>query len=144
MNPPSIILGGGCTVRPAGSKPIVMIVGNTHKENMNYRFLRRSHNNMYHHLAMLHTCRVLRNCDVVMKVVQIGKLPIKQIVCLTRLFKIHTHKNVYNTSLRRILNLSKYNCTSEMFVNPNIPSFDELNENLSLDLRVEFKTMIIR
>ena len=32
----------------------------------------------------------------------------------------------YNNGLRRILNLPKYNSASEMFVNLNIPSFDEL------------------
>ena len=31
-----------------------------------------------------------------------------------------------NNGLRRILNLPKYNSASEMFVNLNIPSFDEL------------------
>ena len=35
-------------------------------------------------------------------------------------------KIAYNNGLRRILNLSKYNSASEMFVNLNIPSFDEL------------------
>ena len=32
----------------------------------------------------------------------------------------------YNNGLMRILNLPKYNSASEMFVNSNIPSFDEL------------------
>ena len=35
-------------------------------------------------------------------------------------------KIAYNNGLRRILNLPKYNSASEMFVNLNIPSFDEL------------------
>ena len=35
-------------------------------------------------------------------------------------------KVAYNNSLRRILNLPKYNSVSEMFVNLNILSFDEL------------------
>ena len=35
-------------------------------------------------------------------------------------------KIAYNNGLRRILNLLKYNRASEMFVNLNIPSFDEL------------------
>ena len=35
-------------------------------------------------------------------------------------------KIAYNHGLRRILNLPKYNSASEMFVNLNIPSFDEL------------------
>ena len=35
-------------------------------------------------------------------------------------------KVAYNNNLRRILNLSKYNSTSDMFVNLNIPSFYEL------------------
>ena len=35
-------------------------------------------------------------------------------------------KATYNNSLKKILNLPKYNSASEMFVNLNIPSFDEL------------------
>ena len=35
-------------------------------------------------------------------------------------------KIAYNNGLGRILNLPKYNSASEMFVNLNIPSFDEL------------------
>ena len=35
-------------------------------------------------------------------------------------------KIAYNNGLRRILNLPKYNSASEMFVNLNIPSFNEL------------------
>ena len=35
-------------------------------------------------------------------------------------------KIAYNNSLRRLLNLPKYNSASEMFVNLNIPSFNEL------------------
>ena len=35
-------------------------------------------------------------------------------------------KIAYKNGLRRILNLPKYNSASEMFVNLNIPSFDEL------------------
>ena len=35
-------------------------------------------------------------------------------------------KNCLQQRLRRILNLPKYNSASEMFVNLNIPSFDEL------------------
>ena len=35
-------------------------------------------------------------------------------------------KIAYNNDLRGILNLPKYNSASEMFVNLNIPSFDEL------------------
>ena len=35
-------------------------------------------------------------------------------------------KIAYNNDLRRILNLPTYNSASEMFVNLNIPSFDEL------------------
>ena len=35
-------------------------------------------------------------------------------------------KIAYNNGLRMILNLPKYNSPSEMFVNLNIPSFDEL------------------
>ena len=35
-------------------------------------------------------------------------------------------KIAYKNSLRRILNLPKYNSVSEMFVNLKIPSFDEL------------------
>ena len=35
-------------------------------------------------------------------------------------------KIAYNNGLRRILNLAKYNSASEMFVNLNITSFDEL------------------
>ena len=35
-------------------------------------------------------------------------------------------KIAYNNSLRRILNLSKYSSASEMFVNLNIPSFEQL------------------
>ena len=35
-------------------------------------------------------------------------------------------KIAYNNGLRRILNLPKYNSASEMFVNLDIPSFDEL------------------
>ena len=35
-------------------------------------------------------------------------------------------KIAYNNGLRRILNLPKYNSAFEMFVNLNIPSFDEL------------------
>ena len=33
---------------------------------------------------------------------------------------------VYNNGLRRLLNVPKYNSASEMFVNLNIPSFNEL------------------
>ena len=39
-------------------------------------------------------------------------------------------KIAYNNGLRRIQNLSKYNSASEMFVNLNIPSFDELLRKL--------------
>ena len=35
----------------------------------------------------------------------------------------------YNNGLRRILNSPKYNNASKMFVNLNIPSFDELLQN---------------
>ena len=35
-------------------------------------------------------------------------------------------KIAHNNGLRRILNLPKYNSASEMFVNLNIPSFDEI------------------
>ena len=35
-------------------------------------------------------------------------------------------KIVYNTGLRRLLNLPKYNSASEMFVNLNTPSLGEL------------------
>ena len=35
-------------------------------------------------------------------------------------------KIAYNNGLRRLLNLPKYNSSSEMFVNLNIPSFSEL------------------
>ena len=35
----------------------------------------------------------------------------------------------YNNSLRRLLNISKYNSASEMFVNLNIKSFGELVKN---------------
>ena len=35
-------------------------------------------------------------------------------------------KITYNNGLRRLLNLPKYNSASEMFVNLNIPSFNEL------------------
>ena len=35
-------------------------------------------------------------------------------------------KIAYNNGLRRLLNLAKYNSTSEMFVKLNIPSFSEL------------------
>ena len=50
----------------------------------------------------------------------------------------------YNNGLRRILNLPKYNSASEMFVNLNIPSFDELLRNLYIVLRVEYKTLVTR
>ena len=39
-------------------------------------------------------------------------------------------KIAYNNSLRRLLNLPKYNSASEMFVNLNIPSFNELLRKL--------------
>ena len=41
----------------------------------------------------------------------------------------------YNNGLRRMLNLPKYNSTSEMFVNLNIPSFDELLRKLVYSFR---------
>ena len=55
-------------------------------------------------------------------------------------------KIAYNNSLRRILNLSKYNSASEMFVILNCEICSDLPtsyyKNLSLVLRVEFKTLI--
>ena len=48
----------------------------------------------------------------------------------------------YNNGLRGILNLPKYNSASEMFVNLNIPSFDELLRKFVTVLRVEFKTLV--
>ena len=44
-------------------------------------------------------------------------------------------KITYNNGLRRILNLSKYSSASEMFVNLNIPSFDELLRKIVFSFR---------
>ena len=44
-----------------------------------------------------------------------------------------------NNGLRRLLNLPKYNSASEMFVNLNIPSFNEL----LLKFAFSFKTKVI-
>ena len=48
-------------------------------------------------------------------------------------------KIAYNNGLRRLLNLPKYNSASEMFVNLNISSFNELLQKFVLS----FKTRII-
>ena len=48
-------------------------------------------------------------------------------------------KIAYNNGLRRLLNLPKYNSASEMFVNLNIPSFNELLRKFVFS----FKTRII-
>ena len=48
-------------------------------------------------------------------------------------------KIVYNNDLRRLLNLPKYNSASEMLVNLNIPSFNELLRKFVFS----FKTRII-
>ena len=45
---------------------------------------------------------------------------------------------------RKILNLSKFNSVSKMFMNLNIPSFDDVYETLCLVLDVEFKTLLTR
>ena len=51
-------------------------------------------------------------------------------------------KIAYNKGLGRLLNLPKYNSASEMFVNLNIPSFNELLQNLYLVLRQELLNLI--
>ena len=48
-------------------------------------------------------------------------------------------KIAYNNGLRRLLNLPKYNSASQMFVNLNIPSFNELLQKFVFN----FKTRII-
>ena len=48
-------------------------------------------------------------------------------------------KIAYNNGLRRLLNLPKYNSASEMFVNLNIPSLNELLRKFVFS----FKTRII-
>ena len=56
-------------------------------------------------------------------------------------------KNLYialNKGLRRILNLSKYNSASEMFVNQNMPSSMSCYEKLCVVLVVESKTLVTR
>ena len=44
-------------------------------------------------------------------------------------------KFAYNNSLRRLLNLTKYNSASEMFANLNIPSFSELLRRFEFSFR---------
>ena len=44
-------------------------------------------------------------------------------------------KIAYKNGLRMSLNLPRYNSASEMFVNLNIPSFNELLQNLYIVLR---------
>ena len=48
-------------------------------------------------------------------------------------------KIAYNNGLRRLINLPKYNSASEMFVNLNIPYFNELLRKFVFS----FKTRII-
>ena len=53
-------------------------------------------------------------------------------------------KIAYNTSLRRLLGLPKYNSASEMFfVNLGIPSFGELLRKFVLVIKHEFQCLII-
>ena len=55
----------------------------------------------------------------------------------TTVFLLYTI--AYNNGLRRLLNLPKYNSASEMFVNLNIPSFNELLQKFVFS----FKTRIV-
>ena len=48
-------------------------------------------------------------------------------------------KITYNNGLRRLLNVRKYNSASEMFINLNIPSLNELLQKFVFS----FKTRII-
>ena len=43
-------------------------------------------------------------------------------------------RHIYKDTTRRVLNLSKYNSVSEMFVNLNISSFDEFCKNTNISL----------